>query len=170
MAAHLFKSLALGALELTNRIVMAPMTRNRAEPDGSPNELMARHYARRATAGLIVAEGSWPTVTGQAYCRQPGIETSAQIAGWRRVTDAVHSEGGLIVLQLMHAGRIGSRHIKPIGVETIGPSVLQARGQIWTDSAGMQPHDVPREMRADDVRTAVQQHRQACRVLRGVVG
>lgn len=163
MTAHLFKSLALGALELTNRIVMAPMTRNRAEPDGSPNELMARHYAQRATAGLIVTEGSWPAVTGQAYCRQPGIETSAQIAGWRRVTDAVHSEGGLIVLQLMHAGRIGSRHIKPTGVETIGPSVLQAQGQIWTDSAGMQPHDVPREMRADDVRTAVQQHRQAAR-------
>jgi len=103
-------------LQLQNRIVMAPMTRNRADSHGVPSPLMVEHYAQRASAGLIVAEGTWPSVTGQAYCRQPGIETAAQIAAWRRVTDAVHARGGCIVLQIMHGGRIGSRHIKPAGI------------------------------------------------------
>jgi len=136
---HLFSPTKLGALELANRIVMAPMTRNRAEPDGTPTDLMAEHYGARAQAGLIVAEGAWPEVDGQAYCRQPGIATPAHIQGWRRVTDAVHQRGGRIVLQIMHSGRIGSRHIKPAGARTVAPSAVAARGEIWTDAAGMQP-------------------------------
>ena len=123
---HLFSPTKLGALELANRIVMAPMTRNRAEPDGTPTDLMAEHYGARAQAGLIVAEGAWPEVDGQAYCRQPGIATPAHIQGWRRVTDAVHQRGGRIVLQIMHSGRIGSRHIKPAGARTVAPSAVAA--------------------------------------------
>ncbi len=95
--ASLFEPLQLGELQLANRIVMAPMTRNRAEPDGTPGALMVEHYAQRADAGLIVAEGTWPTAVGQAYCRQPGIATAAHSAGWRRLTAAVHARGGRIV-------------------------------------------------------------------------
>jgi NADPH2 dehydrogenase/N-ethylmaleimide reductase len=157
----LFSPVRIGAIELNNRIVMAPMTRNRADADGLPNDLMVEHYAARAEAGLIVAEGTWPSVTGQAYCRQPGIETAEQIAAWRKVTDAVHERGGKIILQVMHAGRIGSHRIKPAGVETIAPSALQAQGEVFTDAAGMQPYDSPRELTTEEVVAVVEEHRQA---------
>ncbi|BDI06268.1 alkene reductase [Sphaerotilus microaerophilus] len=157
----LFTPTRLGDLDLANRIVMAPMTRNRADPDGTPNALMAEHYAQRAGAGLIVAEGSWPSPAGQAYSRQPGICTEAHAEGWRAVTDAVHARGGRIVLQLMHAGRIGSHHIKPAGVETVSASALTAQGEIWTDAAGMQPFDTPRALDTDEVRAVVAEHAQA---------
>ncbi|QEE23366.1 alkene reductase [Rhodanobacter glycinis] len=160
---HLFQPLALGELELANRIVMAPMTRNRAEPDGAPNVLMAEYYAQRAGAGLIVAEGTWPSAAGQAYCRQPGIATSAQVEGWKQVTEAVHARGGRIVLQIMHAGRIGSRQIKPAGVETVAPSAITAAGEVWTDAAGMQPFDAPRALSHAEVKAVVREHAQAAR-------
>lgn len=157
----LFQPLQLGDLSLRNRIVMAPMTRNRAATDGTPTPMMAEHYAQRAGAGLIVAEGTWPSITGQAYCRQPGIETAAHMAGWRRVTDAVHARGGLIVLQVMHGGRIGSQRIKPMGVATVAPSALRAAGEVWTDAAGMQPYDEPQALSLDEVRAVVAEHGQA---------
>lgn len=159
----LFEPLRLGELQLPNRVVMAPMTRNRAEADGQANALMARYYAQRASAGLIVAEGTWPVAEGQAYCRQPGIATPAQVAAWRQVTDAVHASGGCIVLQIMHAGRIGSRHIKPAGVRTVAPSAVQAAGEIWTDAAGLQAHDCPDAMSTDEVALAVAEHGAAAR-------
>jgi NADPH2 dehydrogenase/N-ethylmaleimide reductase len=151
----------LGELRLRNRVVMAPMTRNRAEADGVPTALMAQYYSARSEAGLIVAEGAWPSPAGQAYCRQPGIATSAHASGWRAVTDAVHARGGLIVLQIMHAGRIGSHHIKGPGVPTVAPSALAARGEIFTDSAGMQPFDDPHALTVDEVRQVVGEYRQA---------
>jgi len=158
---HLFSPVRLGELELANRIVMAPMTRNRADAQGVPGELMVEHYAQRAEAGLIVAEGAWPSAAGQAYCRQPGIATAAQIAGWRKVTDAVHARGGRIVLQIMHAGRIGSHHIKGQGVATVAPSAIRAAGEVFTDSAGMQPYDLPHALSTDEVRAVVAEHAQA---------
>lgn len=158
---HLFSPVRLGELELANRIVMAPMTRNRADARGVPGEPMVEYYAQRADAGLIVAEGAWPSATGQAYCRQPGIATPAHIAGWRKVTDAVHARGGRIVLQIMHAGRIGSRHIKGETVGTVAPSAIRAAGEVFTDSAGMQPYDMPRALSTDEVRAVVAEHRQA---------
>lgn len=161
MTNRLFEPLTLGELRLANRIVMAPMTRNRATPDGVPTAMMAEHYTQRAEAGLIVAEGSWPSAAGQAYCRQPGIATAAQVDGWRQVTDAVHARGGLIVLQVMHGGRIGSSRIKPAGVETVAPSALRAAGEVFTDSAGMQPFDAPRALSTAEVREVVGEHRQA---------
>lgn len=157
----LFEPLVLGELRLANRIVMAPMTRNRADPDGVPGELMAEYYAQRSEAGLIVAEGTWPSAVGQSYCRQPGIASAAHIAGWKRVTDAVHARGGLIVLQIMHGGRIGSHHIKPAGIESVAPSALQAAGEVMTDSVGMQPYDMPRALTTSEVRAVVQEHAQA---------
>lgn len=157
----LFSPVTLGDLKLTNRVVMAPMTRNRAEPDGTPNALMADYYAQRAGAGLIVAEGTWPSAEGQAYCRQPGIATLAQIAAWRVVTDAVHANGGCIVLQIMHGGRIGSSHIKPAGTDHVAPSAIRAADKIFTDSAGMQDYDTPRELRVEEITKVVQEYRQS---------
>ena len=161
MLRHLFLPVTLGDLALANRIVMAPMTRNRAEPDGTPGALMVEHYAQRADAGLIVAEGTWPTAVGQAYCRQPGIATARHVEGWRRVTDAVHARGGCMVLQIMHGGRIGCHHIKPAGVETVAPSAIRAAGEVFTDSAGMQPYDEPRALSTDEVRAVVREHARA---------
>ncbi len=160
---RLFEPLQLGELHLANRVVMAPMTRNRAASDGTPGPLMAEHYGQRAEAGLIIAEGTWPSAVGQTYCRQPGIVTPAQIAGWKQVTDAVHARGGLIVLQIMHGGRIGSHHIKPAGVATVAPSALQAAGEIVTDSAGMQPYDTPRALSLPEIDAIVQEYAQAAR-------
>ena len=159
----LFQPLVLGDLQLKNRIVMAPMTRNRANTDGVPNDLMADYYGQRGDAGLIVAEGTWPSATGQAYCRQPGIATPEQIKGWQQVTDAVHAKGGLIVLQIMHGGRIGSHHIKAAGTETVAPSALLAAGEVVTDSVGMQPYDMPRALETHEVKALVQEHAQAAR-------
>lgn len=161
MHESLFEPVRLGALDLTNRIVMAPMTRNRADPDGVPTAIMADYYRARADAGLIVAEGTWPVANGQAYCRQPGLRTLAHIAGWSRVVDAVHARGGKIVLQIMHAGRIGSALIKPPGVQTVAPSPLRAAGQVFTERAGMQPYDAPLELDTDAVRRIVDEHRLA---------
>ena len=161
MTSMLFEPTQLGDLKLANRIVMAPMTRNRAAPDGVPTDIMATYYAQRASAGLIVAEGTSPSAIGQAYCREPAIETAAQIAGWRRVTDAVHAQGGCIVLQLMHGGRIGSRHIKPLGVQTVAPSAIRAAGEVFTDAAGMQPYDEPHALATAEVLAVVQEFRQA---------
>ncbi len=161
MFKHLFESVTLGDLRLANRVVMAPMTRNRADPDGTPNDVMRDYYAQRAGAGLIVAEGTWPSAIGQAYCRQPGIATVRHIAGWRRVTDAVHAAGGLIVLQVMHGGRIGSRHVKPEGIETVAPSTIRAAGEVFTDAAGLQPYDDPRALSGAEVRAVIREHRQA---------
>lgn len=161
MLESLFQPVQLGELRLRNRIVMAPMTRNRADSDGVPTALMAQYYGARADAGLIVAEGAWPSLAGQAYCRQPGIAAAAHVAGWRAVTEAVHARGGLIVLQVMHAGRIGSRHVKGPGVPTVAPSALTARGELFTDAAGMQPFDTPHALTTDEVRLVVEEHRRA---------
>jgi N-ethylmaleimide reductase len=104
------------------------------------------------SAGLIVAEGTWPSATGQAYCRQPGIATPAQVAGWRARHRRGARAGGRIVLQLMHAGRIGSRHgSRPPGVETVAPSAIRAAGEVFTDAAGLQPYDEPRALATDEV-------------------
>ena len=157
----LFTGCKLGDIDIANRIVMAPMTRNRADADGTPNEIMRDYYAQRASAGLIVAEGTWPVATGQAYNRQPGIETPKQIKAWRAITDAVHENGGKIVLQIMHSGRIGSHHIKGKELATVAPSAIKARGEVYTDSAGMQEFDMPCELSTEEVWQVVDQHRQA---------
>lgn len=137
------------------------MTRNRAHANGVPSDIMVEYYAQRAEAGLIVAEGTWPSAVGQAYCRQPGIETREHIAGWKRVTDAVHQRGGKIVLQIMHAGRIGSRWIKGDDIETVAPSAIRARGEVFTDESGMQPYDEPRALTTAEVKQLITEHGEA---------
>lgn len=147
---NLFQPATLGALTLKNRIVMAPMTRSRA-PGNVPNALMADYYGQRASAGLIVTEGTATAPEGLGYARIPGLFNAEQAAGWRAVAEAAHAGGAKVFVQLMHTGRIGHPLNLPEGGELIAPSAIAAAGQIWTDAGGMQAHPVPKAMAADDL-------------------
>jgi N-ethylmaleimide reductase len=162
MTPDLFTATTLGTLALSNRIVMAPMTRNRSFGN-IPGELVANYYAQRASAGLIVTEGTSPSPNGLGYPRIPGIFSAAQIEGWKAVTAAVHARGGRIFLQMMHTGRIGHPANLPAGAELLGPSAVAAAGEIYTDAQGMQAHPAPREMSASDIQQAIQEFAQGAR-------
>ncbi len=140
----LFEALTVKSWELPNRLVMAPLTRNRADSDGVPGDLAVEYYSQRASAGLIISEGTQPSAVGQGYPNTPGIHSAEQVAGWRRTAEAVHAQGGRIVIQLMHAGRIAHPDNKH-GLESIAPSALAAPGEMFTPD-GMKPHPVPREL------------------------
>ncbi|MCU7821037.1 alkene reductase [Kitasatospora sp. DSM 101779] len=141
-----FDPIVLGGKPLASRLVMAPMTRSRAYgPGAQPTELMATYYAQRAGAGLIVTEGVQPSPVGQGYPDTPGLHTPGQVAAWRRVTDAVHREGGTIFAQLMHTGRIGHPSLLPDGLVPVAPSAVAAEGQVFTHQ-GPQDFVVPREL------------------------
>jgi N-ethylmaleimide reductase len=145
----LLQPVTAGALHAPNRIWMAPLTRNRAEPDGTPNELQAEYYRQRAGAGVIIAEGSQPSAVGQGYPNTPGVHTDAHTDGWRRIAEAVHGAGGRIVVQLMHAGRIS--HTGNNGGRTpVAPSAVRAAGEVFTP-AGPQPFSEPRELGTDEL-------------------
>lgn len=158
----LFSTFQLGSLQLQNRLVMAPMTRNRAIGN-VPNELMVEYYRQRASAGLIITEGTSPSPNGLGYARIPGIFSEAQVAGWRAVTAAVHRGGAKFFMQLMHTGRIGHALNLPAGARVLGPSAVVAAGEMYTDTQGMQPHPVPEAMSAADIKTAVAEFAQAAR-------
>lgn len=140
----------LGALELRNRVVMAPMTRSRAEGN-LPNALMTEYYRQRNGAGLIITEGVAPAPEALGYARIPGLFTDAQQAAWAEVFKAVKAGGARIFVQLMHTGRIGHPANLPEGARLVAPSAVAAAGEIWTDSHGMQPHPVPEAMSAADL-------------------
>jgi N-ethylmaleimide reductase len=162
--ATLFDPVQLGAMQLSNRVVMAPMTRSRAGAGDVPTELHVEYYRQRANAGLIVTEGVQPSKNGKGYCRTPGIHTEEQVRGWRAVTDAVHAEGGKIVVQLMHCGRIATHLNKDADAETVAPSAIQARGQLFADAAGgMVDHDTPRALATAEVATVIDEYRIATR-------
>jgi N-ethylmaleimide reductase len=153
----LFSPCQLGNTKLTNRIVMAPMTRSRATGN-IPNGLMSEYYGQRAAAGLIITEGTSPSPNGLGYARIPGIFSQEQIDGWQVVTGSVHVRGGKIFLQMMHAGRVGSNFNLPPGATLLGPSAVRMNGVIWTDQGGEQPYDMPREMSVDEVIAAVSEY------------
>ena len=153
----LYTPYTLGAVELSNRVVMAPMTRSRA-PGNLPNDLMAMYYGQRAGAGLIITEGTSPSPNGLGYARIPGAFSPEQAAGWKLTTDAVHEKGGKIFIQLMHCGRVGSVLNLPAGAELVAPSAVALSGKMWTDSQGEVPHDLPREMTADDIQAAINEY------------
>jgi N-ethylmaleimide reductase len=159
----LFAPATLGPLTLRNRLVMAPMTRNRAGQGNVPNDLMAEYYGQRASAGLILTEGVSPAPNGTGYPRIPGLWSAAQVAGWRKVTGAVHAKGGRIFAQLMHTGRVGHPANLPAGAEVVAPSPVALEGDLYTDAQGMQPHPVPREMTDADVQQAIGEFVQASR-------
>jgi N-ethylmaleimide reductase len=121
----IYSPVRLGDIELANRIVMAPMTRDRAGPQDEPTDLMVEYYRQRATAGLIITEGTQPNAAGKGYFRTPGIHSELQIEGWRKATKAVHGEGGRIVMQLMHCGRAAVRANKHPDTESVAPSAIR---------------------------------------------
>src|SRR5690349_8635540 len=127
----LFSPLTLGEIEIPNRLVMAPLTRLRSGVEGVPGPLVAEHYRQRASLGLIVSEGTYPTPAGQSYPGQPGLGTEEQIAGWKKVTDAVHAEGGRIFAQVMHGGRVSHSDIAG-GHEIVAPSAVAIDGEVRT--------------------------------------
>ncbi|WP_432035992.1 alkene reductase [Streptomyces cucumeris] len=156
----LFTPARLGPLPLPNRLVMAPLTRNRAGADGVPGPMMTAYYAQRADAGLIIAEAATPNAVGQTYPNIPGIHTAAQVAGWRRVTDAVRAAGGRMFLQLQHGGRVG--HPDTHGMTPVAPSPVPLPETVHTPR-GHQPAVVPREMTTDDIRATVADFATAAR-------
>ena len=129
---------------------MAPMTRSRAIGN-IPNDLIATYYEQRASAGLIITEGTSPSPNGLGYSRIPGIFSEAQIAGWKKTTEAVHQKGGKIFIQFMHTGRMGHPLNLPQGAEIIAPSAIAAPGQMFTDSHGMQDMPLPHAMTLEEI-------------------
>ena len=156
----LFNPLKLGALTLPNRIIMAPLTRCRADDGHVPSDLMAEYYSQRATAGLIVAEATMVMEGNSAFWREPGIYSDAQVAGWRKVTDAVHAKGGLIFLQLWHGGR-ATHPLLNNGQQPVAPSAIAIEGDEVHTPEGKKPYVTPRELRDDELPGIVEGFRKA---------
>ncbi len=156
----LFTSLKLGPIQLKNRIVMAPMTRNRAGEGNVPTALHAQHYSQRATGGLIVTCGSQVAPAGVGYPATPGIHSQKQIEGWKEVTDAVHGKGGLIFLQLWHVGRISHPSLQPDGQLPVAPSAIRPAGQAFTYE-GLQDFVTPRALETGEIADLVNEFRTA---------
>ncbi|MFI5758373.1 alkene reductase [Streptomyces sp. NPDC051569] len=150
-----FDPIDLSGTQLANRIAMAPMTRSRAfGPGNAPTDSVTEYYAQRASAGLIITEGTQPSVVGQGYPFTPGLHSAEQIAAWRNVTDAVHAKGGTIFAQIMHAGRIGHPDLLPEGLHPVAPSAVAATGQVYLPEG---PKDLltPRELTSDEVHATI---------------
>ncbi len=157
---NLLSPYKLGELELPNRIVMAPLTRQRAGEENVPHQLNAEYYVQRATAGLIIAEATQISPQGQGYPHTPGIHSPEQVAGWRLVTDAVHQHKGRIYLQLWHVGRISHPDFQPDGALPVAPSAIAPKGQTMTYE-GMKPFVTPRALETWEIPEIVEQYRQA---------
>lgn len=152
------------SLQLANRVVMAPMTRSRAVDANTPNELMAEYYGQRATAGLIITEGTSPSPNGLGYARIPGLFSEAHVRGWKFVVDEIHAKGGKAFVQLMHTGRVSHAANLPAGAEVIGPMAEVCPGEMYTDAQGMQPHSEARAMSAADIAHAVGEYAKAAQL------
>jgi N-ethylmaleimide reductase len=160
MSNALWNPIVVGEIPLPHRLAMAPMTRNRSTPEGVPTELNAEYYAQRASHALIITEGTQPSADGQGYPVTPGIHTEEHIAGWRKVTDAVHKADGRIVIQLMHAGRMSHPDNTPHHRQPVAPSPVQPAGTMFTAS-GLQQMPVPRELSTEEVAATVDDFRRA---------
>ena len=163
MTATLFDAVSLGDIVLANRIVMAPLTRSRADNDtATVSDLQVEYYRQRATAGLIITEATQITPEGKGYISTPGIYSPEQIAGWRKVTDAVHAEGGKIVVQLWHVGRISHVSLQPDGQAPVAPSAIAADSKTFTPN-GFEPTSPPRALRLDEMPRVVADFAHAAR-------
>jgi N-ethylmaleimide reductase len=158
----IFSPFKLGPLMLPNRVVMAPMTRNRAGPGNVPGPLNATYYAQRASAGLIVSEATQVSPQGVGYPGTPGIYSTEQVAGWKGVTDAVHAAGGRIFLQLWHVGRISHPSLQPDGALPVAPSAIAPAGQAMTGD-GLKPFVAPRALATAEVAGIVEDYRRGAR-------
>lgn len=161
MSNKLFHEFKLGALTLKNRVVMAPMTRSRAVENNTPNELMAEYYEQRSEAGLIITEGTSPSINGLGYPRIPGVFNQAQVEGWKVVTEKVHEKGAKIFVQLMHTGRVSHIDNLPNGGRVLAPSAITLSGNMYVDAKGPQPHTVPTVMSKEDIAEAINEFVEA---------
>jgi N-ethylmaleimide reductase len=159
---QLFTPVRVGRHTLSNRLVMAPMTRSRASDDGVPSELAITYYSQRASAGLIITECAYVSPMGKGYVRTPGIGTDAQVAAWKQVTDAVHAKGGRIFMQLWHTGRISHPSLLPEGSLPVAPSAIKPTGQSWTPS-GLQDFVTPRALSQDEIAQIIEDFRFSTR-------
>ncbi len=161
----LFEPLGVGAVTAPHRVFMAPLTRNRAHGDGTPNELAIEYYRQRATAGLIITEATQISPLGKGYLDTPGIHGDAHVSGWRAVTDAVHDAGGRIFLQIWHVGRISHVSLLPEGEQPIAPSAIRAETQTFA-ADGFVDVSAPRAMTAADIDKTIDEYRAAARLAR----
>jgi N-ethylmaleimide reductase len=157
---HLFTSLRIGRLQLPNRILMAPMTRSRADDAGHVGPLTAEYYAQRAGAGMIISEGIYPEPMGRGYVRTPGLADAGHVAAWREVTAAVHRAGGRMAAQIMHAGRISDPSLLPGNATPVAPSAVRPAGTTYTDQ-GPRAHVTPRALNLHEVAAVIDHHAQA---------
>ena len=158
----LFSSIQLGPYALKNRMVMAPMTRNRAGAGNAPQPLNVEYYVQRASAGLIITEGSQVAAEAVGYPATPGIHSAEQVAGWKKITDAVHARGGRIFLQLWHCGRISHPSLLPGGMLPVAPSAIKPAGQVYTFE-GMQDYVVPHALSLNEIASVIEQFRNAAK-------
>lgn len=158
----LFDPIRIGEIAAANRIAMAPLTRDRAGPGQTPTSLMAVYYAQRASAGLIISEATQICAAGQGYLDTPGIHSAEQVAGWRRVTDAVHAKGGKMVLQLWHVGRISNVSLQPGGQAPVSSTARRANAKTFT-AKGFEDVSAPRALREDELPGVVADYVRAAR-------
>ncbi|MEO6601794.1 MAG: alkene reductase [Polyangiaceae bacterium] len=156
----LFSPYTLGPITLKNRVVMSPMTRNRSLGN-VPGENVVTYYKQRAEAGLIITEGTAPSANGLGYARIPGIYNPAQVAAWKKVTDAVHGAGGHIFVQLMHTGRVAHLANMPEGGHPVAPSAVTLAEGIWVDPDGNQPAAAPKAMDAAEIESTIEEYAHA---------
>ncbi len=157
----LFDSFSIGDLVLPNRVVMAPLTRNRALHEGDvPQALNAKYYAQRATAGLLISEATQISPEGKGYAWTPGMYSKAQVEGWRLVTDAVHKAGGRIFAQLWHVGRVSHVSLQPGGKPPVAPSAIAAKARVFDGKAFVET-SVPRALALEDIVRIVEDYRKA---------
>ncbi|WP_103071711.1 alkene reductase [Aquimarina sediminis] len=152
-----FQPYSLGSITLKNHIVMAPMTRSRAIKN-TPNDMMALYYEQRSDAGLIITEGTSPSPNGLGYARIPGAFTDTQIEGWKNIASKVHNKDSKIFVQLMHCGRASAAPNLPEGAKVIAPSSIQLSGEIYTDTAGLQPYVIPEAMSKDEIQNTQKEY------------
>ncbi|MBC7670556.1 MAG: alkene reductase [Gemmatimonadaceae bacterium] len=160
-ATALFERATVGAFDLTNRMVMAPLTRNRAGPGLVPSAFAAEYYAQRASAGLIIAEATQVSAQAQGYSDTPGCYTDEQVAGWRTVTDAVHAEGGTIVVQLWHTGRVSHTSFQKDGQAPVGPSAIRAKTKTFIAGQGFVDVSTPRALDLKEIPGVIADFRYA---------
>lgn len=153
----------IGTLEVPNRMIMAPMTRSRMHTNGVPSEMAVEYYSQRASAGLMLTEGTAPSAGGIGYARTPAIETAEQVAAWKKITDAVAAKNGRMFVQLMHVGRVGSQLNRYIDKPLVAPSAVKAAGQIWTDAQGLQDFGTPQALSLADIAAVIEEYAQATR-------
>jgi N-ethylmaleimide reductase len=159
---NLWNPIVLGNVTLPHRLAMAPMTRSRARPDGTPGDLAAEYYAQRSSLGLLITEGTQPSDDGQGYLTTPGIYTDSHVDGWRKVTSAVHAAGGTIFVQLMHVGRMSHPDNTPHHRQPVAPSAIAPGVKMFT-VGGMQDIPLPRALTLDEIAKTIEEFRFAAR-------